>query len=384
MDAQAALNLPSDLLEVDWELLGRRNRKVRSTYHWYPEHGRHEVAGILIGCLSERGALVLDPCCGIGTTLIEAKRQGRQPVGGDVNPVASLVTNARLLIKDRDQWDEYVAHLRERVASRLVADALVSRTRNNETPNLNENQFWYHAQTLDELLALWAAICDVDSPYTVAAEAAFSATLRFVSSQHGPLNRIADNIRPPNLKYHPVAGAFFSRLNDYFSATSKQEAEGGCPPSNEAWTGSAPTALAALPDAMVDLVVTHLPGPGTVDYVRSHRLTSLWFGWPVDEYASAEIGARYKRRRATVVRDYYEGIDGIFAQVARVLKPGRWCAFILGSALHRARMTVELSEMLSRRDFEFVGRLGGRNRGGGLTVHSDVPREDIIVARRKT
>lgn len=382
MDAQAALNLPSDLLEVDWELLGRRNRKAPRAYHWYPDQGRDEVAGILIGCLSERGALVLDPCCGIGTTLVEAKRQGRLPIGGDVNPVASLVTNARLLIKERRRWDEYVARLRGQVAGYLIADSLISQNRYNETLNLDENRHWYHEETLSELVALWAAIWAIESPYTVVAKAAFSAILRFVSSQRGPLNRIADNIRPSSLKYYPVAGSFFSRLDDYFPRRAAQETAGALSPRN-VWTESAPTALAALPDAMVDLVVTHLPAPGTVDYVRSHRLTSLWFGWSVDEYSSAEIGPRYKRRRATLMRDYYEDINAIFAEVARVLKPGHWCAFILGSALHRDRGTIELSEMLTRRDFEVVVRLGGRSRGVVSTAQCDIRSEDIIVARRK-
>jgi hypothetical protein len=264
-----------------------------------------------------------------------------------------------------------------------VADALVAEGSHSKVPNFEENRFWYHQETLSELCSLWTAIRDMESPFAIAAEASFSAILRFVSSQRGPVNRIADNVRPATLKYHPAIGLFFSRLQDYFPLALRQEMESEHSNSYQAWSESAPTALAALPDALVDLVVTQLPAPGAVDYVRSHRLTALWFGWPIDEHASAEIGARYKRRRANLITEYREAIDKMFAQMARVVKAGGWCALILGSAIYRNQMTGELSRILSHRDFELVALLGGRSRSGGRTIQSETVRHDIIVARRK-
>jgi SAM-dependent methyltransferase len=383
MGTQAEPSLPSDLLEVDWELLGTRNARVRSSYHWYPQQGRHEIAGILIGCLSDRGALVLDPCCGIGNTLVEAKRQGREPIGGDVNPVASLVTNARLLGKDKKQWNDYVETLRERIAHHLVTRSFDAENANFSIPNYSENRLWYHEETFDELFALWKAICDIKSPYALVAEATFSAILRSVSSQRGPANRIADNCRPIILKYRPVVGLFFAQLHDYFPDAAEKTEENEDSQLHRAWVQPGATALAALPEAFVDLVITHLPELGAVDYVRSQRLTSLWFGWDVNEYASAEIGARYRHRRAAALTEYYRALDEIFTEIARVVKPRRWCALILSPAFHRKQMTIELSRIMSYRNFEIIARLGGRRGRGDITGQHDTPREEIIVAWRK-
>jgi DNA modification methylase len=35
---------------------------------------------------SRPGDLVVDPCCGAGTTLVAALRSGRRAIGGDINP----------------------------------------------------------------------------------------------------------------------------------------------------------------------------------------------------------------------------------------------------------------------------------------------------------
>jgi DNA modification methylase len=48
-------------------------------------------------CAPERG-LVLDPCCGSGTTLVAAARAGRVPVACDISPDATRLTRDRLAL----------------------------------------------------------------------------------------------------------------------------------------------------------------------------------------------------------------------------------------------------------------------------------------------
>ena len=50
----------------------------------------------LIATCSDPGDLVLDPCCGSGTTAVAARRQGRLALVGDVSPAAVAVSAERL------------------------------------------------------------------------------------------------------------------------------------------------------------------------------------------------------------------------------------------------------------------------------------------------
>jgi hypothetical protein len=129
------------------------------------------------------------------------------------------------------------------------------------------------------------------------------------------------------------------------------------------------------------LVITRIPEPGTTDYVRSQRLTALWFGWNVREYDSNEIGARFKRRHNNALPKYLEEMDEVFTELTRVLKPGRWCALVLGLTIHKKGLADELSRLLNRKGLATMPRIGGRSRVG----HRSTPppsKEEIMIARK--
>lgn len=65
-------------------------------YHRYPAKFIPQLAQRLIATCSEAGEWVLDPFMGSGTTLVEAKLLGRPSVGVDINPVAYLVSRAKV------------------------------------------------------------------------------------------------------------------------------------------------------------------------------------------------------------------------------------------------------------------------------------------------
>ncbi len=62
----------------------------------YPTQKPIALLELLIGACCPLGGVVLDPCCGSGTTLVAAKRLGRVPVGCDLNPDAVQITSDRL------------------------------------------------------------------------------------------------------------------------------------------------------------------------------------------------------------------------------------------------------------------------------------------------
>lgn len=51
---------------------------------------------VLIGACCPPAGVVLDPCCGSGTTLVAARRCARQCIGADINPDAIAMTTKRI------------------------------------------------------------------------------------------------------------------------------------------------------------------------------------------------------------------------------------------------------------------------------------------------
>lgn len=62
----------------------------------YPTQKPLALLELLIGACCPPGGLVVDPCCGSGTTLVAAARLGRRAAGADRNPDAVAIANARL------------------------------------------------------------------------------------------------------------------------------------------------------------------------------------------------------------------------------------------------------------------------------------------------
>lgn len=62
----------------------------------YPTQKPLALLELLVGACCPPGGLVVDPCCGSGTTLVAASKIGRASIGADVNPQAVELTRNRL------------------------------------------------------------------------------------------------------------------------------------------------------------------------------------------------------------------------------------------------------------------------------------------------
>jgi DNA modification methylase len=93
--------------------------------------------------------------------------------------------------------------------------------------------------------------------------------------------------------------------------------------------------LGGMKNGTYDLVVTSPPYPGTVDYIKSQRLSLLWFDHPQDELRKHEIGARFKRDRKGFIDEYLRDMKTAFIQIRRILKTDGYCCVIIGESPQR-------------------------------------------------
>ena len=81
------------LKAVDWDFTDASQDSLASIHpypaRFIPDIPRELISGL--GC--DKGAVILDPFCGSGTTLLEAQRAGFESVGIDLNPIACLISS---------------------------------------------------------------------------------------------------------------------------------------------------------------------------------------------------------------------------------------------------------------------------------------------------
>jgi hypothetical protein len=256
-------------------------------FHSYPARMHPLTAARLVEALSVAGQTVLDPFCGSGTVLVEARRQGRRGMGYDVNPLSrelvwlkTLGPDDRFLGALQDAALSVAAHADERRKQKAGAT--------RRYPEQDRATFAPHV--LLELDGLRDGILRL--PNADAKRALFlvlSALLTKVSQRSGDSGEQTREKR--------VAPGFASR----FFLKKAEELVGQLRAYRESLRGEAPWAeclfgdarkLPGLAPASVSLVVSSPPYPGVYDYLTHHDDRLRWLGLPSESFEQLEIGSR--------------------------------------------------------------------------------------------
>jgi hypothetical protein len=256
-------------------------------FHSYPARMHPETAARLISSLSGPGGSVLDPFCGSGTVLVEARRLGRRGIGYDINPMSRELTWLKTSAPD----DASLEALRE-AAARVAAHADERRRRKagatQRYPEVDREQFAPHV--LLELDSLRDGILKCErAELRRALFLVLSALLTKVSQ------RASDSSDRPQEKR--VAPGFPSRF--FVKKTSelcerlaqyRDSLPSGAPPAT--CTLADARRLPGLAASSVSLVVSSPPYPGVYDYVQHHDDRLRWLGLSARDFEQLEIGSR--------------------------------------------------------------------------------------------
>lgn len=256
-------------------------------FHSYPARMHPETAARLIANLSSVGSTVLDPFCGSGTVLVEARRLGRRGLGYDINPMSRELTWLKTAAPDDASLDA----LRE-AAARVAAHADDRRQRKagatQRYPDVDREQFAPHV--LLELDGLRDGIVKCERPELKRAMfLLLSALLTKVSQRSGD-----SNDRPQEKR---VAPGFPSRF--FLKKTSElcerlvqyRQSLPEAAPAASFTLGDA-RRLPGLAASSVSLVVSSPPYPGVYDYVQHHDDRLRWLGLSSRDFEQLEIGSR--------------------------------------------------------------------------------------------
>jgi hypothetical protein len=82
-------------LALDLDFAGQRTNYANHSIHSYSAKFPPQLAAWAIEQFTSQGETVLDPMLGSGTTLVEARRLGRNGLGTDIDPLARLISRAK-------------------------------------------------------------------------------------------------------------------------------------------------------------------------------------------------------------------------------------------------------------------------------------------------
>lgn len=87
----------------DWDYANVDTKTHTHCYHVYPAMMIPQVARRLIQLYGRSGGVLLDPFCGSGTSLVEARLAGMHAIGIDLNPFAVFLAKTKTTDFDLEQ-----------------------------------------------------------------------------------------------------------------------------------------------------------------------------------------------------------------------------------------------------------------------------------------
>ena len=362
---------------------------------------------------------VADVFCGCGTTAVEAKRNGKDFWGCDINPLAALIAQVKThRYRDKDLsrsagaiWEEF-------------EQMEVSDEDRMRVPD--RTRYWFDEGNIDDLIRLERAIRQCTYPYSMHRKfflCGFSAILKATSFW---LTKSIKAQKDPNKKPRQVIEVFEEQI----ALMRRANRENRFPRPTATTEIRARNFLGrSRGSGRADLIVTSPPYVTSYNYADIHQLSTLWLGYASDyrslrrnmlgnrhgvrtpkPYAIRKLGnaawRTYRDMRnedpghASSIARYFVDLDKAVRRCWDVLEPGGMAVFVIGNTQYKGVKVdnaAHLAASMRRAGFRQVSAIPRkvslktmtpyRDRKGRFTRNSSerqvYAEEFVLTGRRK-
>jgi DNA modification methylase len=371
----------------DWDYATADTKTETHCFHTYPAMMIPQVARRLIAMFGRCGMTVLDPFCGSGTTLVEARMANLNAWGIDINPLASLIARAKTTLLDTTCLQHHALCLLdgfEQDCQRIRKDPEFA-----PIPNFFNLDYWFKPSVSRQLSALHKRVLAIQDPAICEFfRVPFSETVREVSYTRNSEFKLFRMPEDKLEQHNPDVGAmFFSKIarNLRGMAQLTQQAKGST------WIEILQEDTrhrTSVPSNSIDLVVTSPPygdSRTTVAYGQFSRLSLQWLGLSWEDIRNIDsrlLGgrrivtledaaqtstlrkilnqvAKADEKRALDVANFYHDFTQCLNELCRVCKLDAKACFVVGNRTVKRipiptdRILIEIAE---RCGFEYVDR----------------------------
>jgi len=418
------------LLSQALDFHGEDSGYASHNFHAFPAKFPPQLPRKFIEELTVPGDVVLDPMMGSGTTVLEAYLSGRLGVGFDIDPLALKLSKAKvtpLNVRLVAQTSRRILERAQRTTKERRHELIKELENRWDSKTRDFIDYWFAPETQIEMLALITEIDRIeDANLRNFFELAFSAiiitksggvSLAFDLAHTRPhrvkvvigtsgevilgdtsadssshrVRFLTKTLRSPFWEFEKRVAQNLSGLRE--SNGIQLNLEGLFEPEQERIIPLIALGNAKdlpLDNDSIDLIVTSPPyASNAIDYMRAHKFSLAWMGYPVDElgqrrkkYIGGEavtsfdfedLPDRTRRvvfdisgqdeKKGRVLHRYFSEMTRTLREMFRVLRSGKVAIVVVGSSVMRGRDTethVCLAEIGRQIGFE-IPRIGVRN-----------------------
>ncbi|HDL18823.1 MAG TPA: class I SAM-dependent methyltransferase [Bacteroidetes bacterium] len=264
----------SILIDSFWNTGDLKENKMHKI-HSYPAKFPAFITNKAIKYAEDKGVdvnLVADMFCGCGTTAYEATRNGKNFWGSDINPVATLIAEAKSNQYSNERLDDYF--------NKILSFFSKNSINKNEIIKVNERiKYWFKEEQIKDLLKIKNSIYDTiskKSKYLKLFLTAFSNILKPTSVW------LTKSIKP-QVDPFKVPADVIDTFSKQFQTMKNANNENDIEKMTKLKIETIDFLKKKINRPFADLIVTSPPYVTSYEYADLHQLSSLWLGY-VDNY----------------------------------------------------------------------------------------------------
>lgn len=343
-------------------------------FHTYPARLHPASAKVLvefIGAGAGRTQPILDPFCGSGTVLVEARAAGHRAIGTDLNPLAVLIARAktwtapprrRSALRERGHAIAAASIAAGKAARRSAAGPAADATASGKPrsgsraplrrvpgfdPNARNRRLasWFAPHVRRELEDLASRIDELradDAELADILTACLSAILYKVSSRTSDTDPTWIDRNVPRGQAARLFAQRVDLLHAGLADLSKIHAT-----MPEVFEHDVRKLGDLIPDGSVAGIITSPPYAGTYDYAEHQRLRFDFLGLRHRDLDAGEIGSRrsFETDPHEALRRWKRALTGMIDRMTTALAPGRAAAIVIGDSVARGRALYALDDV---------------------------------------
>ncbi|MBI3306029.1 hypothetical protein HYZ82_02745 [Candidatus Nomurabacteria bacterium] len=349
-------------------------------YHRYPAKFIPQIVSRLAEKYTREGDFIVDPFGGCGTTLVESKVMGRPSIAVDINPVAVLITKAKITPIDPFKIEKEFTILKNKLE-----------TYNNKTkiksPEHERINYWFKPEEKRRLAFILSEIVKIkDQDIQDFFFCAFSNILKncsiWLQKSNKPTRDFEKKPSEPIKTFFKQVKMMLRGNSHLFALLSEKGYLKN--PSKVICTDAR-----TIPtnDNSISLIVTSPPYVTSYEYADLHQLTALWLEYTKDlsDFRKRFIGTSYHNKKdlilnssiaegirnelleqdkktAEEVSTYFSEMNQVFVEMKRILKKGGKTCIVVGNTslkgvkILNAEVFVEQLQNLGLKVFDLIKR----------------------------
>jgi DNA modification methylase len=330
-------------------------------FHTYPARLHPASAKVLVEFISAgagRTQPILDPFCGSGTVLVEARASGLRTVGVDLNPLAVLIARAKTWTAPPRRRKALREKGHSLAAASLAAGKAARRSSAGEQtaplrrvkgfdPNARNRRLasWFAPHVRRELEDLAARLDELrgeDAELADVLTACLSAILYKVSSRTSDTDSTWID---RNVARGQAARLFAQRVDLLVAGLDDLSKVHASIP--EVFELDVRKLSEVVPDGSAAGIVTSPPYAGTYDYAEHQRLRFDFLGLRHRDLDAGELGSRrsFEDDPHEALRKWKKALAGMVDRMTTALAPGRAAAIVIGDSVAKGRALYALDDL---------------------------------------